>query len=430
MKHELRQLARQDSPLNPEEVWVRKARQGMLDRLVVTSDSSRVGQRNDMRVFFDVFFRGGRVIYPFVRPVFVSVLAMIVTVGGWIAGVSASYNSGLLDTLYSVKLATEKIQIAFAVVTGDSEDQTRLNSEFAVRRAQEVNQVAQKKEGSESKKSTQKATALLKESLASASEGVKDQKDPSKATILVKDLQEKTQIIVDNLKEAGDTNTMLREDLQGVKKDVVDVATKTITEVAKNVLKQQEGLESGNKTLDQSVKDVKQVAKNTIDAMIQVVNDDIGNTKADTAVAKTIAQATSTLAIVPFQTPSSTILVGTSAVTNTILGSVSAVAALTKAEKTLEQADQIASELADTKTLVDQDVVGALEQANAKANSASQVTQQAQQVVSVVKQNTGAKSDTATTTLGIPVISNSETSGATTTQGNVVPSGSGVKSPS
>jgi len=68
------------------------------------------------------------------RPLMVSVFALSLMFGGWIASVNASIDSLPGDVLYSVKLATEKMQIQFA----SSQQRAKLHTEFATRRLQEV----------------------------------------------------------------------------------------------------------------------------------------------------------------------------------------------------------------------------------------------------------------------------------------------------
>ncbi|MEK7211597.1 MAG: DUF5667 domain-containing protein [Patescibacteria group bacterium] len=73
------------------------------------------------------------------RPALVVFLAFGVITSGWIASVSASLNSLPGDTLYSLKIATEKAQLVF--VSGDNE--ARLQVELAGRRMEEVSKISE-----------------------------------------------------------------------------------------------------------------------------------------------------------------------------------------------------------------------------------------------------------------------------------------------
>jgi len=59
---------------------------------------------------------------------------------GWVASVSASMNSLPGDTLYSLKIATERAQLAF---TGGANNKAKLQVEFAGRRLEEVSKIVE-----------------------------------------------------------------------------------------------------------------------------------------------------------------------------------------------------------------------------------------------------------------------------------------------
>ncbi len=69
------------------------------------------------------------------RPVFVIALAVIIPFGSWISTVNAARLSVSGDALYSVKIISEKVQLAF---TSDKSTKIALRTEFAARRADEV----------------------------------------------------------------------------------------------------------------------------------------------------------------------------------------------------------------------------------------------------------------------------------------------------
>lgn len=126
--------------------------------------------------FKQVFHRAvGSIMPAHIMPIaqrFATLLLVLgVTVGGWIGAVSATYNTLPGDTLYNVKLATEKVQIAATDVTGNNSKKAELHSDFAQRRAEEVKRVIE----------TNKKPEQAKVAIALLAESVKDATDASNA---------------------------------------------------------------------------------------------------------------------------------------------------------------------------------------------------------------------------------------------------------
>jgi hypothetical protein len=133
-------------------------------------------------------------------------IALGVTAGGWVSMVSASYNTVPGDTLYNVKLATEKVQIVATEATGGKSKTAQLHTEFAERRAEEVKQViAQNREPEQAKIAMERLTR----SVASASEAIKAaQENPSTAAAAVRStevLLTNTERIAASLREVLET---------------------------------------------------------------------------------------------------------------------------------------------------------------------------------------------------------------------------------
>jgi hypothetical protein len=94
-----------------------------------------------------------------------------VGVGGWIASVSASYQSIPGDMLYGVKLATERVQIAVTEIRGEKNKTAKLHTEFAARRAVEVQQVIERnKEPEQAKEAMQRLARSVDEAAAAIDE--------------------------------------------------------------------------------------------------------------------------------------------------------------------------------------------------------------------------------------------------------------------
>lgn len=92
------------------------------------------------------------------QPALVMVLVLGVGTGGWITSVQAASNSLPGDALYSIKLASERTQVALASLSSDDRAVTGLHVAFAKRRLDEVKQVVKKPN---SKKKAARATTAM-----------------------------------------------------------------------------------------------------------------------------------------------------------------------------------------------------------------------------------------------------------------------------
>src|SRR3989338_3276583 len=386
MKEQLRQLRDSGACSKPSQAWVEKNKRVLLSS--ISQSQSRAPQSS-----LSAFHSFGRLVFSPLRPVFVPSLVFVITVSGWIATASASYNSLPGDTLYNVKIAKEKALIAFRVVTGNEEEKARLDSQFAVQRSQELRRVAEElkqtpdstKEKVEKRlKSSKQVVTELGRSLSSANEGIKKigESDPSKAVDLAKELNKKKKMIVDNLAEAEDFKQN-EENIKQVKKEAVDLNTNTTAEVVKNVLEHEKEQKGGGTDAAPSesntspvVKEAKNAAKEVIETLTTIANGEIKDAKEATEAAKKTtgesvnpSLATSTSHININGSSSSTKELFKTATSSSSFGVV-----ITEAEKNLEQAVGIVEELQGTAKLGDVDVLKALEQAQEKANATTQVT--------------------------------------------------------
>jgi len=103
------------------------------------------------------------------RPVVMSVVALVLVVGGFAATVNASHSIPG-DILYPVKLASERIQIVFST---NSQERAILHTEFASRRLHEAAEVA-KESGDENSEQVKQAVSRFKVELASANSELQD----------------------------------------------------------------------------------------------------------------------------------------------------------------------------------------------------------------------------------------------------------------
>lgn len=97
---------------------------------------------------------------PVLRPVLAGALVVAVALSGWVTTVNAALGSVPGDVLYSVKRASEKMQVTLAT---DKKTETRLRAEFTGRRAEEITKIASRQNGQKSEQVTKTVEALTKE---------------------------------------------------------------------------------------------------------------------------------------------------------------------------------------------------------------------------------------------------------------------------
>jgi hypothetical protein len=200
ISEKLKSLRQEYGRVKADHVWVKQTKLHLLSQM---EEKKSEEKQFDFSGFVAVFMP--KYAIQMARPVLAILLVISMTVGGWIAGVSASYKSLPGDVLYGVKLATEKTQVALASVS-DKGTEAQLHLEFAGRRTEEVKKVIEKNEP-ESKKQAGEAMDSLQKSISSAKEAVKavGEKDLATAVNLAQDVSNKTSQITNDLKEVNKT---------------------------------------------------------------------------------------------------------------------------------------------------------------------------------------------------------------------------------
>lgn len=214
---QLRSL-KKEGRLNPDRVWVENTRSRLMHQIGNTVSN---GEKHFSFSKLISWFMPKSLAYV-ARPTFTTILIGIITVGGWIAGVNASYNSLPGEVLYGVKIATEKTQVAFASITGDKEVETKLHLEFATRRSSEAKKVMEVKSDEDASKKAQGAVKKIKDSIESANKSAQDVggEDIARAVSIVKDIAQTTQGIKKDLEEVADSSKEIE-----LNKEVVKVAS-------------------------------------------------------------------------------------------------------------------------------------------------------------------------------------------------------------
>ncbi|MFH1405135.1 MAG: DUF5667 domain-containing protein [Patescibacteria group bacterium] len=98
------------------------------------------------------------------RPVALAASVLLVVFGGWVTTVSASFNTVPGDTLYPVKMVTERVQLSLATTT---QRRAKLHVEFAGRR---LNEMTKLQEQGQNGKKVNQVVASFKSEMALANE--------------------------------------------------------------------------------------------------------------------------------------------------------------------------------------------------------------------------------------------------------------------
>lgn len=362
LREQLRRM-KNAGPWNPEEAWVSRTR-------AIFANARKHSLPQPLASWSERVSAGLHIFVPHswitaIRPAMSVVLIGLLAVSGWIASVSASYDSVPGDVLYNVKIAAEKTQSMVVAVAGSNETKTQMHLEFAARRAKEVKQVVAKKEPQHA------AVAIesLKKSMVAASDTMKDVTgNPSveKTVALAKDVNEKSGEIAYTL------NQVLKDST--AKGDAA--LTKEVVEAAKVAN------DTGIAAVEAAVKSVVQTTTQAAGTGAQVqevkelVEEKIQTIAAEQkAAGAAVIQATA-VGSIPLVT--STII---SAVSTTIIMATS-----TPEKQTIEQAVQKVSEsaaaaegaIAEAKNLIGKNQ---LQEALQKVKEANQVTQETRQAV-------------------------------------------------
>lgn len=212
-------------------------------------------------IFIHTFVPQGLV--SFGRPVLTTFLIMLMALAGWSASVSATFNCIPGDMCWSVKVAHEKTQIAFAAVGAPKESKQEIkikrNFEFAERRVEEIKQLVEEDRKDTSRR-VDAANKHLQESISTAvtisNEEVKQKinEDPGKALALAKDTQKETEVITKELKDISANsqttqNTEVVRQVSEVAQSVDGKALDSIETIVRSGIAENGGLKDEVKSL-------------------------------------------------------------------------------------------------------------------------------------------------------------------------------------
>lgn len=192
---QLKELKRNHEGINPSPEWMARSREQLMSQIQnsMGANPERASFASSFETFSKLFI--SQKIYYSLRTMAVFALAIGITIGGWIGGVSATHHCLPGNFCYNVKLAAEKTQVAVASITGDTDSKVALHLEFASRRLEEIRQV----------KTSHQVDAVneLTKSLNSVSDTLQKVKnqDSETATRVAKDISKKTSDIVQTLND-------------------------------------------------------------------------------------------------------------------------------------------------------------------------------------------------------------------------------------
>jgi hypothetical protein len=336
------------------------------------------------------------------RVALVIMLTAGMTVGSWIAGVSASNESLPGEVLYKVKIAKESTQLAltsaFSSDANEPQATAKLQLEFASRRSEEVKGLVEKgpKEAAEHVPETMNK---MKESIKEASNTLQEVKndDAHIALTLAKDVTQKTTDIVENLKEVS-SKTISSGDLS---------LTKEVVETSKIINNQgleaiEVALENKGSTALAQQEEIKVLVGEKIDILVKNVQD----TKAVVEEVKQLSTIVSTTLKIDIKETNLSPLAASSSSAPKIMTATSSLEIVPakevqKAGENIAEATKVANEAKEL--LADDHVKEAIQ----KVKTLNDITSQTQQDIVGAKTKVNAVLPLltpTTTTVGVEVL--------------------------
>lgn len=178
--------------LKPHSEWKERSR----DILLAEIKSSKPTQKKPSWRF--QFSESFRIYIPAqarlaVKPILISIIVLALIFEGSILTVNASKSSLPGDTLYSVKMAAEKVQVS---LTSSEEAKAKLEVKFAGHRVEEIVKISQEVSSASKQKKVELAISGLKENINTAKtrlQNLENQEKPVEAVAVAQVLEEKTE---------------------------------------------------------------------------------------------------------------------------------------------------------------------------------------------------------------------------------------------
>ena len=411
LKAQLKKVKNLEGRINPDQAWVARTKTSLLQTIAsetivaTTPVRAMVGKKRAEQMLqgFQAFFPKN--IFSQARPVFISLLVFLLAGSGWIASASAS-ESLPGDTLWQVKLASEKTQIVLASITGNDKKNVALQLKFAARRADEIKIVTGEEKFAPEEKAKRAGEGLkqLQENIASVDTAVHSDEQKEDISKGAKELNESTAQISATLKEVastvqdGDADATLTKQVAAAQQAVDEVginAVKVAVEGAQNDVERTAAQVLVEEKIVSVLSDADGALSKNAEAKALIENVAVSE-ESTTSVSSTVAlsdtQASSTT-LVP-----ATIAPGASSTTGTVVTTDSVTPPPTTKQMItaiLEQADKtseaVQTQVEQIKQLISaNDLTGALEKAKELKRTTVVSTLQTLEINKTVEQVTSA----------------------------------------
>lgn len=306
----LRSIKSQDGLINPDRVWVAQNRVKLLENVRQSAMQMQAeAQPEKITAKFaeniseglNVFF--SRRVLSLAHTSMTVFLIGALTVGSWIASVSASYDSLPGQIMYSVKMANEGTELLVANMIGSEKDKVSTILKHASHRVDEYQR-------SESEEQATQAIASLKKKIESSSVSLieAEKESPKSAVEVAKVIEEKTEeilVALSNEESVTGTKLALQNDMVNVEGIIQDAGIKAVEmivkkveqkEVGEDVITTEELKQTIAKRLDQLVSDVSRIEEknNVSSSTINIVKMETASSTEAIASLTILNSATST----------------------------------------------------------------------------------------------------------------------------------------
>ncbi len=268
---QFKELKKISGHIRPREEWVLSNKQKLFRQI----ENSTAFEKKEMGLvtFLEYWMPRSRFMAP-LRVALVVVLIFGMTVGSWIAGVSASTDSLPGEVLYKVKIATENTQLALtSALSGNNkaENTAKLQLEFAGRRSQEVKKLVAQ-QTPEANVHVPETIHKLQETMQNAQDNLKDVKkgDNESVLSLAQSVTKKTSAIAQDLKDVTDQTPIPSVESADIVKQVVaasKIVNDTGLQAIEVVLQDKTVVETSN------TEQIKDLVKEKVDILVKNIED-------------------------------------------------------------------------------------------------------------------------------------------------------------
>lgn len=215
LKRKLKLLKNYDDLVNPDPIWVARNKEILMRQVRNTvREDARIPEWR-LKVNEHLYFFKSFQVFSHFKPALTALLVALLATGGWIASVSAAFNTVPGDRLWGVKRAAQRTEVLVKSIGASEQKKAQLQLDLAKSRTQEIKKTVENRTTLKSPEDQKKTTADLniavndvKEAVKSAAESVNTQVktvisiDPTVALKMVKDAAKDTSQITKSLAES------------------------------------------------------------------------------------------------------------------------------------------------------------------------------------------------------------------------------------